>query len=107
MDECRQRSGPTQVELRVGGADLDRAESGVDASVPPDVGVVLQPTGGADLVRHPTEVLEVVELGSHRGPGITSEDHGAGTGQAGVLAEPKWRVGGQRIEQRDMNADAV
>jgi hypothetical protein len=43
------RANPAQVELGVGGADLDRAESRVDSCVPPNVCVILEVPGSADL----------------------------------------------------------
>src|SRR3954468_12441386 len=72
MNQRRQRACPTKVELGISRPDLDRPEAGVDAGVPPDVGVVVEAGRGADLARHPAEVLEVVELGRHRRTRITA-----------------------------------
>src|SRR3954469_20313709 len=77
MDQCCQCARTAQVELGVGGADLDRSETGGDARVPPDMCVVVEARGGADLAGHHAEVLEVVESRRHRSPRITTEDHGS------------------------------
>ena len=107
MGQGREPGGAPQIGLRVGGADLDRAEGRVQPRVPPDVGVVLQARRGADISRHPPEVLEIAELGRHRVAGVAAEDDRAGAGQAGIVAEPEGRVRRQRVQEGHVCADPV
>ena len=76
--------------------------------VPPDVGVVVQARrrGRPRRVTR-AEMAEVVELRRHRRARVAAEDHGPRAGEARVLAEPEGRVGGERVDQRDVGADAV
>ena len=64
MHESSEGAHAPQIELRVGGANLDRSQGGMDARVPPDLGVVIEASCGADLAGHPAEMLEVVGLGA-------------------------------------------
>src|SRR5215208_2524063 len=107
VHESSEGAHAPQIELRVGGANLDRSQGGMDARVPPDVGVVVEAPGRADLARHPAVMLEVVELRRHRRARIAAKDHRPRARQAGVLAEPERRIRGERVEQRDVGADAV
>jgi hypothetical protein len=52
-------------------------------------------------------MLEVVELRCHGRARIAAKDHRPRARQAGILAEPERRIRGERVEQRDVGADAV
>ena len=107
LDEGDERGDALDSRLRVADADLDRAEPGVRAEVPPDVRVVgegVRPDSALD------ERLEVAERGEgRRQPAAREgvEDLDPRRGEAGVAAVPEGRVGREREQLRQPGAERI
>ncbi len=75
--------------------------------VPPDVGVVVDPGRGDELVRHLEEVRVVAEVARHLEARVAADDLGAGAGVAGVDPLLKRRVGAECLQHRQVEAKGV
>ena len=77
----------------------------MDARVPPDVGVVLR--GRRRSLRRRPEVIEVIELRCHRRAGIAAKDHRPRARRPESSPNQNGEFGGERVDQRDVGANAV
>src|SRR5579875_2571106 len=91
--------------------DLDRAQAGMEADVPPDVGVVLDAAGLLELVDDLGVVGVVAETRRQARAREGGEDHVTGGVEAGRLSAPErgagrerdelWQVGDQPVHHLD------
>ncbi len=93
--------------LGVHGAHLDGAELRMWAHVPPHERVVAQPPGLDDGPDRLGVVGERRERSRDVRPGKAAEELGARAGEPGVAPVPERRVGGQRLQQRQVLPQAV
>ena len=95
--------------LRVHRAHLDRAEARARPDVPPQVRVVRRSSAAADAPAD--ELLRSPPSSSNgrrdRRAREGAEDQRARAGEAGVAAVPERRVGGERLQQRQVGAQPV
>ena len=107
MDQRGQAGDGRQPRLRVHRAHLDRAEVRARPDVPPQERVVVD-LGGLLAPAH--ELLVVAQFANGGGiveRGKARKVERAGAGEAGVLAVPEGRVRGERLQQRQVGAQAV
>jgi hypothetical protein len=96
-----------QRALGVERADLDRAQAGVRAKLPPEPRVVCDVGGAGQAIGHRAEVIEVTESPGRPRTGPAPHRHLTRRGEPRIAAVAKRRVGGQRLEQGQVATEVV
>ena len=107
VDERGEPADGAEPGLRVHRPDLERAELRVRAQVPPEERVVLDPGGGDHRLDRARVVLPAGERARDVGARVAAEHLRPRGLEAGVDAVPVGRVGGERLQHRQVLAHAV